>query len=459
MLYARNSGPSLPDRLQAISDASNSARYRPLSEMSLAWLWSLFGFNPVGHHVVNLVLHAINAVLVAVLGHRLTRDRRVSLLAGLVFAVLGCHTEAVVWMTARHELIAAALALLSVLSYIQFRRDGRLVWWTGALVLYAVSFGFKETALALPLFLIFYDVIFTWSVQGRIPRLTRRQLAPVLFLAVVGGGYTLFRLIVGGGYSVSVTLLGPPKNLVYYLLMESAALPVSTRFISRFPLATWPVIVSLVGVWLLVIGLTRGRIWRDRLFWFGVCWTVFALAPVILIVTERTTYFSSIGWALTAAALILLAWDTVSHKRAFRRWLVALATTVILSANLVTLTHRAFWWNQAAGVSYAMFSQVRDVIQTLPPQQANQLWFVHIPSHLEYAYAFGNRILFAAWLLQRQASAGDVQILLVEAAGDGISAEERLRHLAAKREAEGVVVAFYWQAGRVVQSNVLGVSP
>ena len=85
MLLGRNTGRPLPDQLRLASDASNSRWYRPLSEWSLALSWSLFGLNPVGHHILNSVLHAFNAVLVAVIGQRLTRDTRASLLAGLSF--------------------------------------------------------------------------------------------------------------------------------------------------------------------------------------------------------------------------------------------------------------------------------------------------------------------------------------------------------------------------------------
>ena len=125
MLLARDSGQALPPQLTAISDASNSRWYRPLSELSLAWSWSLFGLNPVGYHLLNSALHAVMAVLVAVLGQRLARDWRVGLWAGLFYAVLGCHTEAVVWITARHEMLAAALALLGMISYITFRENMR----------------------------------------------------------------------------------------------------------------------------------------------------------------------------------------------------------------------------------------------------------------------------------------------------------------------------------------------
>jgi hypothetical protein len=457
MLYARNSGRALPEQLQLISEASNSSQYRPMYELLLAWLWSLFGFNPIGHHVVNLTLHALNAVLVAALGQRLARDRRVSLLAGLSFAVFGCHTEAVVWMTARHEMIVTALALLSMISYIKFRVNGRHIWWASTFFLYIISFGFKETALALPLFLSFYDLLFAFPSKksNRYWWPSVGQLIPLVPPIMVGLAYLLFRLKVGGGYDVPFTVLGPPKNLVYYLLMETVALPASTSFLSRFPLVTVPVIVSLAIACAVSVWLARDKIMRDRVARFGALWMVFGLAPVILIVAERTTYVSSVGWALAIASIVTLAWDAASQSNLpLKRWLTVLAMVVLLGANLVTLTHRSYWWDRAADISYDLFSQVRVTMLALPPGKSGQLWFINMPNRIEYAYTFGDRLLFAVWLLQEQAGVRGVEVSLFRDPESKAPPDNWTRQLLSEHIVEGPVVAFYWQDGKVVELSV-----
>lgn len=456
MLFARNSGWTLPDELRRMSDVSNSSRYRPLSELTLGWAWSALAFNTVGHHLVSYALHALTAVLVAVLAQRLAHDRRVSLLAGLSFAVLGCHTEAVVWMTARHEMLVTACALLSMISYVSFRESHRWIWWACAFLAYIVSFGFKENALMLPLLLVFYDFIFTFPLQkpGQ-RRLSRaRQLIPLMPPVAVGIAYLLFRLLVGGGYNVPFTVLALPKNLIYYLLMETVALPASTKFLSRFPFVTLPVIVTLAIACALCVWFARDRIVRGRVVWFGTLWMVFALAPVILMVAERTTYLSSVGWALAISSVIVLMWDTASDRRVFpKRWLAVLVVVVILVANLVTLGHRSYWWNRAAYISYDMFSHVRAAMQTLPPGESIQLWFINVPDLLEYASAFGDRIHFAVWLMQNQTGAEAQAELFQNQEIDG-SPREHMRRLVSERAAEGPVLAFYWQGGILVESTV-----
>jgi len=514
MLLARNSGRALPSQLQVISDVSNSSRHRPLSELTLAWSWSLFGLNPIGYHVFNSALHAVNAVLVAVLGRRLSGDRRVGLLAGLSFAALGCHTEAVVWITARHEMLASALALLSTLSYIRFRQSDRRAWWLGAFALYVASLGFKETTFALPILFVFYDVIFVFPSQNvRSWRLMARHALPLLLPAMVGIAYGLFRLQVGGGYDVPFNVAALPKNLVYYLLMETVALPDSTRFLSRFPLETLSVIASLTFTCALSIWLARGRLMRHRVVWYGALWMVFALTPVILIVAERTTYFSSVGWAWVIAAIVILAWDALSESHfpsradsalvyagvealagnrltplrfpsaapsttlrarlrtgaagasearfrggvraignLYKRWLVVLPVVIILGANLVTLIHRSYWWNRAADISREVISEVRASLLNLPRGENSQLWFFNFPDRIEYADAFGDRISFAVWLLQNQLGV-DVEALVFRNSEVDVPSVERVRQMLSERAAEGPVVAFYWQGETLTKTS------
>ncbi len=457
MLLARNSGRPLPEMLRQISDASNSRGYRPLSELSLALSWSLFGLNPLGHHLANSVLHALNAVLVAVIGQRLARDLRVGLLAGLSFAVLACHTEAVVWITARHEMLAAGFALLGMLSYIEFRGSGWRTGWIGAVLFYVVSLGFKETTLALPFLLALHDLIFVYPLQkGKWPwRLGVRQWIPWLLPMIIGAAYALFRLQVGGGYNVPFNVLTTFKNLAYYLMMEMVALPVSTYFVSRFPLVSWPAIVSLIIACSLIVWMARDRIMHDQVVRFGVSWMVFALAPVILIVAERTTYFSSVGWAWIIAAAVIRAWNAAMLVySSSRRWRVVLATAGILAANLVALTHRSYQWNWAADVSRDVFAQVQASLVDLSKSEGNQLWLINPPRRIEYAEALGNRTLFGIWLLQRQLGT-DVQVVLLQGRESKLSPQEDMRQLLAKQAVRGSVIAFYWQGGTLSEPGAL----
>jgi Tfp pilus assembly protein PilF len=87
--------------------------YRPLTMYSLAINYAAGGGEPRGYHLVNLVLHAINACLVYGIARRWWRRTTPALIAGLVFAIHPIHVEAVVPISGRADLLATALALLA----------------------------------------------------------------------------------------------------------------------------------------------------------------------------------------------------------------------------------------------------------------------------------------------------------------------------------------------------------
>ncbi len=464
MMLARNSGTPLPEHLRQISDASNSRWYRPLFELSLAWMWRFFNLSPVGYHLISFSLYALNTILVTGLGRHLAQDRRVGLLSGLIFATHSCHAESVIWIAAAHEILAATAALFSLLLYIKFRESRRWGWWWGSLLLYVIGLGFKETVLALPLFLICYDFIFTFSLsRPKVPwpkvwqlnkwKLSAPELLPLLPMALGGLAYLVYRLQVGGGYEVAFSVISVLKNVSYYLLMEIVALPVSTQLLARFPFWTWPVMVVLGVACSFCVVLAKKQMVENRAIWFGGIWMVCALAPVSLIVTERTTYFSSVGWAWVIASVLVLAWEAHAKKHPkLKQKLVALCVVAILGANTVALSHRNYWWYRVGAISQEVFSQVQESLEASPPGEDVQFLFFNFPYRVEYAYAFGNRTLFAVWLLQSQLSFSiEGQARVFEDVMIEVSPRIHLDHWLSEKSVDVPVIAFYWQSGDVLR--------
>ncbi|MFP4395480.1 MAG: hypothetical protein ACLFTI_09470, partial [Anaerolineales bacterium] len=348
----------------------------------------------------------------------------------------------------------ATAALFSFMLYIRFRESRQWGWWWGSLSLYVIGLGFKETILALPLFLTCYDVIFTFSLfqRGKY-KLSARQLLPLLPTVLGGLGYLIYRLQVGGGYEVSFHIVSVLKNLGYYLLMEIVAFPVATHFLIRFPLWTWPMMVALGVACLLCVWVARKRVMGNRAIWLGSIWMVCALAPVILIVTERTTYFSSIGWAWAIASVLVLAWDAPAERYpALKQKLVALSVVIILAANVMTLSHRNYWWHRAGAISQEVFGQVQASLEMSPPGEDVQFLFFNFPYRIEYAYAFGNRTLFAVWLLQNQLdSQTEAHALVFEDARIDGPPRVHLEQWLSEKSVDAPIIAFYWQGGDVLR--------
>jgi hypothetical protein len=81
------------------------------------------GFAPFGYHAVNVVLHAINAMLLAVLARRAGASAAVAWAIAFLFALHPVHVESVAWVTERKNVLSGCFALLAALAYLRFDRE------------------------------------------------------------------------------------------------------------------------------------------------------------------------------------------------------------------------------------------------------------------------------------------------------------------------------------------------
>ena len=150
------------------SGNASSNYYRPAMHTIYALEVRLFGFEPWGFHLVNVLLHAAVSALVVLLVSRLVSDLRTreafpaflspALAAGLLFATHPVHTEAVAWVASLPELSFTLFGLLSFLAFI--RSEGTWNRWVWISVgLFFASTLCKETALVLPALLGLYELL------------------------------------------------------------------------------------------------------------------------------------------------------------------------------------------------------------------------------------------------------------------------------------------------------------
>jgi Flp pilus assembly protein TadD len=124
---------------------------RPLTFLSFHWNYLAGGGAPQGYHLVNVLLHAGNAVLVMLVARR-TLSRSLAFLAASLFAVHPIQTQAVNYIFERATLLATLFALISLLLFLRQKR-----FWS--LAAFGLSLLAKEETIALPVFLLLYEVI------------------------------------------------------------------------------------------------------------------------------------------------------------------------------------------------------------------------------------------------------------------------------------------------------------
>jgi protein O-mannosyl-transferase len=99
--------------------------WHPLTVLSHMLVCQVFGLNPWGHHLTNVLLHALNAGLVFALLQQMTGARWRSLLAAALFAVHPLRVESVAWVSERKDVLSGCFGLLALISYARYARDRR----------------------------------------------------------------------------------------------------------------------------------------------------------------------------------------------------------------------------------------------------------------------------------------------------------------------------------------------
>ena len=305
---------------EAMNQAINTNYYRPVSLTSYALDYALFGLNPMAFHAVNVLLHALCAVLVFVVGwrvtERLSRDAnwRFGVLAGgLLFAVHPVHTEVVNVITYRTDLLAALFyaALLAVWVGPQERRPRETERWLIygiAPLLYALGLGSKEMAVTAPGACFILD----WMLRREELSLPRR-LSRMMPLVPVLAGYMLVRanLLTSSPYTffadapaldVATTMLGVFGR---YVLLIVSPWPLN-------PFYDWSVLQpgepsqllrvcaggALLTFWLLAIWVYRRKRPAIALmlgFFLLALIPVSHIAPIVVAAADRFLYLAIAG--------------------------------------------------------------------------------------------------------------------------------------------------------------------
>jgi tetratricopeptide (TPR) repeat protein len=170
---------------------------QPLSWLTMAIDYQLWGLDPKGHHLTSLVFHAINTViffyvLVRLLefGGRGTLAApvlvRSAAIGALAFALHPMRVESVVWATARRDLVSGLFYLLTILAYLRSWRDlqHRPRWLLASLGLYLLSLLSKSWGMTLPVVLLAID----WYRTRRLTRTLVLEKVPFFALGRAAAG-------------------------------------------------------------------------------------------------------------------------------------------------------------------------------------------------------------------------------------------------------------------------------
>ncbi len=286
------------------SDIGKEGHYWPIVYTSFWLEHKLWGLDPLGYHVVNVLLHAVNTVLV-------WRLLRVLLVPGAwavaaVFAVHPMHVESVAWVIERKDLLSALFYLSAVLVWIRFTEAPNKARYGLALGLYVAGLLSKSIAVTLPAALLLWH----WWQRGRVTAMEWVRVAPMFAagLAITAADFAFYtsREPLALGYSLLERILIAGRALWFYVgkLLWPAELAVIYPLweVRAAELYGWLYVVAAAGVAAL---LWFGRRWFGRGPAVGAAFFGLTLSPVLgfvdygymqfSFVADRFQYLAGIG--------------------------------------------------------------------------------------------------------------------------------------------------------------------
>ncbi|CAG1065804.1 hypothetical protein BAC1_01396 [uncultured bacterium] len=300
-----------------------SSNWHPLTLLTYVAEYSLWGMDPFGYHLVNVVFHAVNTFLVFVLGSMLFRkvlweEERTArtgavfaaFIAAIVFGIHPQHVESVAWVSERKDVLSGFFFLLSLILYLQQagNSERRLLYWA-SFASFVFALLSKPMAITLPAVLLILDFYPLKRLNG--PKDLKSLLSEKLpFLALIPAAAFLTVWAQHGDKAMATIEASPiaerldvaTRGFVFYL--EKLVYPVDLAPFYVRPLEgefyNHVFLLSLIAT-ALITGLAL-VFWKRRSLAAAWAYYVVTLLPVIGLVqvsdmaaADRYSYLPSLG--------------------------------------------------------------------------------------------------------------------------------------------------------------------
>jgi len=347
--------------------------WHPLTWLSHALDYQLFGPNPVGHHYTNLLLHAANAVLLFLLLWRATGSLGASGIVAALFAFHPINVESVAWAAERKNVLSMFFCLFALYAYEGYVRRGRRELYWAVVILFALGLMAKPQIVTLPFVLLLWDY---WPLerldpaQGGDGAKFKRS-----FSFLVWEKWPLF--VLAAADSVVTVVAQHAGNTVRNFSEVSISTRLGNVFVSYaryFGKIGWPVrlaplyprpasgvpiwrVIAAVALLLAVTALVL-RFRKHRYLVVGWFWFLGTLVPMIGLITvgeqamaDRYAYLPAVGLFIA----IVWAGAGIANKRKLLRWSFAGSMSVVLlGLGFLTSRQIAQWHDEETLWRYAL---------------------------------------------------------------------------------------------------------
>jgi protein O-mannosyl-transferase len=378
---------------------SHSANWFPLTWMSHMLDCQIYGLNPAGHHLTNVLFHAANTVLLFILLRRLTSAVWRSAFVAALFGLHPLHVESVAWISERKDVLSTFFALLSLLAYTKYVEEKSNTQNANpypafllALFFFALGLMSKPMLVTLPFVLLLLDFwplkrlqLATFNLQRSTVRLLLEKV-PFFALTIASSIVTVVAQKKAGAVASfqAIPFGSRLENAViaYAQYLSKFFWPAKLSPIYPHP-QHWPAWQIICSAVLLLI--LTGAVWFGRrrfpYAFTGWFWYLGTLIPVIGIVqvgsqafADRYTYIPLIGIMIAVVWLLpintSLQRGVATGRHSLNRFnglpVLGLALSVVILGILSwRTTQQLTYWRDTETVFKRVLDLAPDSVQAL----------------------------------------------------------------------------------------------
>ncbi len=388
-----------------------AGNWHPLTWISHALDYAVWGLNPMGHHLTSIIIHSINTFVVVFLIIRLldaVKERTIQIgqpgflddrtmlitagVTGFLFGLHPVHVESVAWVSERKDLLCALFFLLSIMMYMKYagsQEAGVRSQGSGSNNKhYLLSLGFfilallsKPMAVTIPVVLLILD----WFPFDRVPsfRAFRDAIVeklPFIALSLISSVVTVMAQSSGGAIKsmayapLSTRVFIGGKSLITYLW--KTVLPVNLIPFYPYPKDVSLLSLEYISAMVLVSGITISCIViaKKKKLWLSVWgYYVLNLVPVLGIIqvgeqsmADRYMYLPGLAPFLIAGLTAAWVWERISRlerRSLIARFMAATASIfVFISLSYLSFKQIGIWKNSIVLWNYIIEKEPERVL-------------------------------------------------------------------------------------------------
>ena len=341
--------------------------WHPLTWLSHMLDYQFYGLNPGRHHLINLLFHIVNTLLLFFVFRKMTGQLWQSAFIASLFALHPLHVESVAWISERKDVLSTFFWMLTMWSYIWYVQHPGINKYLLVLLFFILGLMAKPMLVTLPFVLLLLDYYPLYRFQkstesnkslqrSTVFRLVLEKI-PLFVLVAMASAVTFYAQKHGGAVAsldaipIQSRIANALVSYINYIL--KMIYPSHLAVIYPHPVIfPWWQITGACFLLLCISFLAIRLIKRSPYFLIGWLWYLGTLIPVIGLVqvgnqsmADRYTYIPLIG------IFFIISWgipDLVKRWHRVKKSVPVIATAILFVFMVVTFFQVGYWKNSVA---------------------------------------------------------------------------------------------------------------